>query len=155
MFRRSCKSLRHSDLIRFLKKFLVLCPSAGAGRWVRRNLFLRRGYLRVFNLQIASALGTTATNPWNSRHAIMASAIYLSNLGALGSVGDNYTVNRTAACHYYSGQNCYKSNGYPSVGLNYGVSVMNIATCIQECDIDIINGVSTSCSASVEPQYCQ
>ena len=83
----------------------------------------------------------------------MASAIYLGNLGAQGTVSNNYTTNRTAACHYYSGQNCYTARGYAGVGLSYGNSVMNIAECIQECDIDVINGVSTSCSASVS-QYC-
>jgi membrane-bound lytic murein transglycosylase B len=106
-----------------------------------------------FQSQIADAIGTTATNPWDPETAVMASAIYLSNLGANGTISNNYTVNRTAACHYYSGQNCYAASGAPNVGLSYGESVMNIAECIQECDIDIINGVSTSCSSSIEG-YC-
>jgi len=133
----------------------VSCPlSVGWGGAMGPAQFIPSTWvLPSFQSQIASALGTTATNPWNPRDAIMASAIYLSNLGASGSVSDNYTVNRTAACHYYSGQNCYTYNGAPNVGLNYGVNVMNIATCIQECDIDIINGVSTSCSAAIS-SYC-
>ena len=134
----------------------ISCPlSIGWGGAMGPAQFIPSTWvLPNFQAQISAALGTSVSSPWDPRAAIMASAIYLSNLGATGSIGNNYTTNRTAACHYYSGQNCYTSSGRANVGLSYGNSVMNIAECIQECDIDIINGVSTSCSASVS-QYCQ
>jgi len=133
----------------------VSCPlSIGWGGAMGPAQFIPSTWvLPNFQSQIAQALGTTATNPWDPNDAIMASAIYLSNLGASGTISNNYTSNRTAACHYYSGQNCYNSRGYANVGLSYGSSVMNIAECIQQCDIDIINGVSTSCSSAVS-SYC-
>ena len=133
----------------------VSCPlSYGWGGAMGPAQFIPSTWvLPSFQSQIQSALGITNTNPWDPQTAIMASAIYLGNLGASGTIGNNYTANRTAACHYYSGANCYKSSGAANIGLSYGVNVMNIAECIQECDIDIINGVSTSCS-SVISSYC-
>ncbi len=133
----------------------VSCPlSIGWGGAMGPAQFIPSTWiLPDFQSQIQNALGISNTNPWDPQTAIMASAIYLSNLGASGTIGNDYTVNRTAACHYYSGQNCYTSRGAPNVGLSYGDSVMNIAECIQECDIDIINGVSTSCSSAIS-QYC-
>ncbi len=133
----------------------VSCPlSIGWGGAMGPAQFIPSTWvLPNFQAQITAALGITSTNPWDPQTAIMASAIYLSNLGAQGTIGNNYTSNRTAACHYYSGENCYSSSGYANVGLSYGNSVMNIAECIQECDIDIINGVSTSCSSAIS-SYC-
>ncbi len=133
----------------------VSCPlSIGWGGAMGPAQFIPSTWiLPDFQAQIQSAIGITNTNPWDPQTAIMASAIYLGNLGASGTIGNNYTSNRTAACHYYSGENCYTSSGRANVGLSYGVSVMNIAECIQECDIDIINGVSTSCSSAIS-SYC-
>lgn len=127
----------------------VSCPlSIGWGGAMGPAQFIPSTWvLPSFQSQIAAALGTTATNPWDPQTAIMASAIYLSNLGASGSVSNDYSVNRAAACHYYAGA------GGCSVGGSYGTAVMKKAECIQQCDIDIINGVSTSCSASIS-QYC-
>lgn len=82
--------------------------------------------------RIASATGKVTPDPWNPADAIMASAIYLSDLGA-GS--QDYTNERTAACKYYSGKNCY-INGRVNVGLSYGNQVMNRAATIQRDMID-------------------
>ena len=50
---------------------------------------------------IASLLGMSGMpNPWNPAHAFMASALYLSNLGA--NIG-GYTAERNAACKYFGG----------------------------------------------------
>jgi membrane-bound lytic murein transglycosylase B len=123
----------------------VSCPlSIGWGGAMGPAQFIPSTWvLPSFQSQIAAALGTTATNPWNPRDAIMASSIYLSNLGAYGTIGDHYTANRTAACHYYAGA------GGCSVGGSYGTSVMNIAANIQTCMINpIVNpsgGIPSNC----------
>ncbi len=55
--------------------------------------------------RIASAVGVSVPNPWNPEHAVMATAIYMQDLGA--SVG-GYTAERTAALKYYAGGNWNK-----------------------------------------------
>ena len=56
----------------------------------------------------------------------------------MGSTGDSYVDERTAACRYYSGKTCYGSRG-ANVGLNYGNNVMSKAANIQK-DIDFLQG---------------
>lgn len=77
--------------------------------------------------KIAIATGKTVPDPWSPDDAIMASAIFLADLGANSQ---DYTSERTAACKYYSGKNCY-TNGRANVGLSYGNKVMERATNIQ------------------------
>ena len=94
----------------------------------------------TWNLMIAkiiSSTDSTTPNPWDPQDAIMAMALFLKDL--LGTTGDPYTDQRTAACRYYSGKNCYGSNK-ANVGLSYGNSVMSKATSIQR-DIDFLQGV--------------
>lgn len=86
--------------------------------------------------KIASATGSKTPDPWNPADAIMASAIFLGDLGA--STGD-YTNERTAACRYYSGKTCF-SNGRANVGLSYGNRVMERATALQR-DIDFLQNL--------------
>ena len=79
------------------------------------------------------------SNPFNAEHAISASSLYLSDLGA-GL--QTYSAEKNAACRYYSGSKC------PSVGytkkqrdiISYGTSVANRAARIQEDMIDPILG---------------
>lgn len=83
--------------------------------------------------QIAAAVGVTTPNPWDPKHAIFATAIYLSQLGA-GEGG--YTAERRAALRYYAGGNWNKpANAF------YGDGVMQKATNIQENMIDQLKGV--------------
>ncbi|MEK7176796.1 MAG: lytic murein transglycosylase [Patescibacteria group bacterium] len=86
--------------------------------------------------KIASATGSNTPDPWNPADAIMASAIFLGDLGA--STGD-YTNERTAACRYYSGKTCY-TNGRANVGLSYGNKVMERAAALQR-DIDFLQNL--------------
>lgn len=86
--------------------------------------------------KIASALGKTTPDPWNPADAIMASSIFLDDLGA-GT--QDWTNERTAACRYYSGKSCY-SNGSANVGLNYGNRVMERAAALQK-DIDFLQNI--------------
>jgi membrane-bound lytic murein transglycosylase B len=79
------------------------------------------------------------SNPFNAEHAISASSLFLSDLGA-GL--QTYSAEKNAACRYYSGSKC------PSVGytkkqrdiMAYGTAVANRAVRIQEEMIDPILG---------------
>jgi len=86
--------------------------------------------------KISSALNKSTPDPWIPADAIMASSIFLGDLGA--STQD-WTNERTAACRYYSGKTCY-SRGRPNVGLGYGNSVMRRAASIQR-DIDFLQNL--------------
>lgn len=91
----------------------------------------------LFDERIERALGVGLANPWNPEHAILASALYLSDLGA-GL--QTYSAERDAACRYYSGKKCSAGTG-----ASYGTSVMKKAANIQECMIDPILGKSNGC----------
>lgn len=92
---------------------------------------------KLFIPRIQTALSVGLANPWDPQHAILASALYLYDLGA-GL--QTYTAEKNAACRYYSGKSC--SSG---TGASYGASVMKIAENIQECQIDPILGKSNGC----------
>jgi len=79
----------------------------------------------LFNNRVASALGKTSSDPWDPQDAIMASAMYLGDLGA--GAGNE----KNAACKYYSGHSCSGSNTF------YGTQVVNKAADIQ-ANIDIL-----------------
>lgn len=80
--------------------------------------------------KVAQALGKTTPDPWNPEDAIMASSIYLGELGA-GAGG--YTAERTAALKYYAGGNWNKpANAF------YGNQVMGRVTTIQ-ANIDLLS----------------
>ncbi|MEK7459894.1 MAG: lytic murein transglycosylase [Patescibacteria group bacterium] len=85
----------------------------------------------LYKDKIANALGISGMpNPWEPKHAFMASAVFLAELGA-----DNggYTAERTAALKYYAGSNWNKkSNAF------YGNNVMSKSVKIQ-ADIDLLS----------------
>lgn len=91
----------------------------------------------IFAKRIKTMLGVGVANPWDPEHAILASALYLSDLGA-GL--QTYSAERDAACRYYSGKKCSAGTG-----ASYGTSVMSKAANIQECMIDPILGKSNGC----------
>lgn len=74
--------------------------------------------------RVASALGIKAADPWNPPDAIMASALFLSELGG---IGDSYTAQIKAACKYFGtgGSSC-----------TYGKQVMAKMDSIQTKMID-------------------
>jgi len=86
--------------------------------------------------KIATATNKTTPDPWDPADAIMASAIFLADLGA--GIQD-YTNERSAACRYYSGKTCY-TNGRANVGLRYGNKVMERAASLQR-DIDFLQNL--------------
>ena len=82
---------------------------------------------KLFEDRIESVTGARVADPWNPKDAITATALYLSDLGA---VSGNEASERNAACKYYSGRSC--ANG---PGSSYGNSVMRKIVNIQ-ADID-------------------
>lgn len=83
--------------------------------------------------RVASALGKSVADPWNPSDAIMASAMFLSDLGA---GAQTYDAEKNAACRYYSGRVCSAGPGN-----SYGTSVMAKATNIQTTMIDPLQGI--------------
>ncbi len=57
----------------------------------------------LFEPRLKVALGVGTPNPWNPQDAIMATSLYLKDLGAAAGT---YTAERNAACKYYSGRSC-------------------------------------------------
>ena len=109
---------------------VVSCPqSVGWGGAMGPAQFIASTWA-LFSSRVASAVGESGmANPWNPRDAFMASAIYLSDLGA-NTTG--YTAESNAACKYYSGSSCSKS----SLVASYGKSVMSLASTIQTTEIN-------------------
>jgi len=85
-----------------------------------------------YESRIAASVGVGTPDPWNPRHAIHATALYVSNLGASAQT---YNAEKNAACKYYSGRGCSD----PGVrNAFYGNGVMNRAIKIQ-ANIDVLN----------------
>lgn len=104
-------------------KTRVSCPyQVGYGGAMGPAQFIPSTWMSM-RTKVANLLGKSAADPWNPEDAFMASAAYLSELGASGG---SYTAERNAACRYYSGRACSGSNAF------YGTQVMSRATKIQE-----------------------
>lgn len=90
----------------------------------------------LFKNRIGSLVGLKAddANPWDPQHSFPATAIYLSDLGA---VSGSYTSERNAACRYYSGRAC---DSKKPANTFYGNEVMQAAETIQ-ANIDFLKGV--------------
>ncbi len=88
---------------------------------------------KAYSNRIANAVGAVTASPWNPQHAIMATALYVADLGAAGG---GYNAERTAALKYYAGGNWNKpQNAF------YGNQVMQKTQNIQENMIDLLQGV--------------
>jgi membrane-bound lytic murein transglycosylase B len=88
----------------------------------------------LFSPRLEKALGVSLPNPWNPKHAIMATALYIADLGASSGT---YTGERNAACRYYSGRACDNKKPYNS---SYGNSVIAKAEKFQ-ADIDFLKNL--------------
>jgi membrane-bound lytic murein transglycosylase B len=85
-----------------------------------------------YESRLASTLGVKTPDPWNPEHAIMATSLYVKDLGA-GAGG--WTAERTAALKYYAGSNwSLPQNSF------YGNSVMVHADEIQQ-QVDFLSDV--------------
>lgn len=115
---------------------IVSCPqSGGYGGAMGPAQFIPSTW-KLMESDIANALGKSIPDPWNPADAFMAAALYLRDLGANTL---DWTNERTAACKYNSGRNCYV-NGRAGPGLGYGNNVMANAAIIQR-DIDFLHGL--------------
>src|SRR3989344_5556415 len=106
------------------------CPISSAGPWggaMGPAQFIPSTW-QLFKERIASIVGKPVPDPWEPKDAIIASALYLSDLGADGG---SYSAQKKAACKYYGsgGSSCY-----------YGNQVMAKAQNIQETMIDVLQG---------------
>ncbi len=112
-------------------KTRVSCPfSVGYGGAMGPAQFIASTWaLNISRLKTSLGI-SSEPDPWNPKDAFMASALYLSDLGA-GNGG--YTAERNAACKYYSGSSCNSSNKF------YGDQVIAKATALQG-NIDILAG---------------
>ncbi len=119
----------------------VSCPlgttytsSRGYGGALGPSQFIASTW-QLFSPRIASALSVSGqTNPWDPQQAIMATAIYLSDLGA---GAQTYSAERNAACKYYSGRAC---DSRRPTNYTYGDSVVAKAKTFQD-NIDFLNNI--------------
>jgi len=74
--------------------------------------------------RVRSYLGATVANPWNPQHAVMATAVFVRDLGG---AAQTYSAEHNAACRYYGSCSVYA----------YGDNVMKKAATIQT-SIDIL-----------------
>ncbi|HEX2792541.1 MAG TPA: lytic murein transglycosylase [Candidatus Paceibacterota bacterium] len=108
---------------------VVSCPQPGGyGGAMGPTQFIPSTW-ESYESRLKSALGVSATDPWSASHAIMATGLYLADVGATGG---SYTAEHTAAARYYAGGN------WATSGQNYANSVMAKAAAFQS-DIDFLN----------------
>ena len=106
----------------------VSCPqSIGYGGAMGPSQFIPSTWV-TYEGRIASTVGAGAANPWDPKHAITATALFLKDLGA-GAGG--YSAEPEAAGRYYAGGN------WATLGLGYAGSVLAFAQKYQE-DIDFL-----------------
>jgi membrane-bound lytic murein transglycosylase B len=113
-------------------KTVVSCPIAGVkgyGGAMGPAQFIPSTW-KLFDSRVSSITGSNPSNPWAPTDAFMASALYLTDLGA---VGDSASAQNRAACKYYGsgGSSC-----------SYSRSVATLKTKIQG-DIDYLNQYGT------------
>lgn len=113
----------------------VSCPQAGVPGWggaMGPSQFIPSTW-QLFKKRIVDIIGRLIPDPWEPKDAIIASAIYLSDLGADGK---SYSAEKAAACKYYSGKTCNQTKW----AATYGNQVMAKAQDIQETMIDVLQG---------------
>lgn len=107
----------------------VSCPqSIGYGGAMGPTQFIPSTW-KGYEGRIAQAFSVPVGDPWDPQHAIMATALFLQDLGA--SRG-GYSAEREAAGRYYAGGN------WATYGLGYAASVLSHAETYQG-DIDFLD----------------
>ena len=108
----------------------VSCPqSDGYGGAMGPTQFIPSTWIR-YDTRVKSAIGVSATDPWNALHAIVATGLYLADVGAANG---SRASEHTAAAKYYAGGN------WASAGQAYANSVMSFASDF-EADIQTVSG---------------
>ncbi|HRH26686.1 MAG TPA: lytic murein transglycosylase [Parcubacteria group bacterium] len=114
------------------KTTVVSCPIAGVagyGGAMGPAQFIPSTW-HIFDDKLKDIFGTDS-NPWNPEHAFMASALFLSDLGAKTAT---FSAESRAACRYYGGG---------ASTCSYSRSVMKLKDSIQ-ADIDYLNQYGVS-----------
>lgn len=107
----------------------VSCPqSVGYGGAMGPTQFIPSTW-SGYESRIAGAFGVAVADPWNPEHAIMATALFLQDLGAGGG---GYSAEQQAAGRYYAGGN------WQTLGMGYAASVLAHAQKYQQ-DIDFLD----------------
>ncbi len=107
---------------------VVSCPqSVGYGGAMGPSQFIASTW-KGYEARIEAATGDAVANPWDAKDAVMATALYMKDLGA---GAQTYSAERKAAAMYYAGGNWAK------YGLSYAASVLNFADQYQE-NIDFL-----------------
>jgi len=115
----------------------VSCPIGGTSYYLGRGFGGAMGPAQfiastwqLMKSRLGSLLSISGEpDPWNPAHAFMASALYLSDLGASSGT---YSAEIRAACKYY---------GSGGATCTYGKSVMSLADNIQRTMIDPLQGL--------------
>lgn len=113
------------------KNVFVSCPIPRDGAWgggMGPAQFIPSTWAG-YKSQIAALTGHNPPSPWNNADAFMATAIYLKNSGAIGSLYNE----KVAAAKYYAG------SGWKNHINGYGARVVEKAEEFQD-DIDVLNG---------------
>lgn len=110
---------------------VVSCPqSIGYGGAMGPSQFIASTW-KIYASRLAAKLGVATADPWIPGHAIMATALFLEDLGADKKT---YSAEQEAAGRYYAGGN------WRSLGLGYASSVLSFASKYQE-DIDFLKSI--------------
>lgn len=111
----------------------VYTSSRGFGGAMGPSQFIPSTWM-LYEKRLEDRLSVPFANPWDAKHAIMATALYMQDLGASGGT---YSAERNAACRYYSGRACdtRKPTNY-----TYGDSVIKKAEAFQD-NIDFLKGI--------------
>jgi hypothetical protein len=72
----------------------------------------------LYENRIESLTGDAVADPWDAQDAVMATALYMKDLGA---ASQTYSAERKAAAQYYAG------SSWASLGLSYAASVLSFA----------------------------
>lgn len=108
---------------------VVSCPqSIGYGGAMGPSQFIPSTW-KNYEGKLAAALGVSTADPWIPKHAVMATGLFLTDLGA-GL--QTYSAEREAAGRYYAGGN------WATLGLTYAANVLAFAEKYQN-DIDFLN----------------
>lgn len=110
---------------------VVSCPqSIGYGGAMGPSQFIASTW-KGLESRLALSLGVSTPDPWVPKHAIMATAMFLKDLGA---ETQTYSAESQAAGRYYAGGN------WATLGLGYAASVLAFAKEYQE-NIDFLKSI--------------
>ena len=109
----------------------VSCPqSIGYGGAMGPSQFIASTW-NIYKKQLANKLNVGTADPWIPQHAIMATALFVEDLGADKG---GYSAEREAAGRYYAGGN------WKTLGLGYAASVIALAEKHQD-NIDFLKSI--------------